>query len=103
MYRCPEHGLTFFQLCCEHIADAVDANRPEQARMVIDGADSAVITCGLCHPMMSSFEGDSLQWSAVKIVPICGDHAEAWYATMGEGNLLASIAKAKSDHESSRD
>lgn len=98
--RCPEHGLSFIQRFCEHIADALDADKLEHTNLVIDGADNAVMLCDECCPQALKEAGSSTEeWKDVKVVIECGEHATTWFSRTGQGDLLElleSIARLKS-------
>lgn len=84
--------MSFIQRCCTHVADAIDANTPEHANLVLDGAHSAVMVCDACIP--DSREEAALyteEWTIVKVVLECGEHATIWFARTGNGDLLEAI------------
>lgn len=80
MFLCTEHGLTFMQRCCQHVSDAIDASKFERTNIVIDGADAGILLCDVCLPNASEEigTGSATEWSGVKVLVVCGDHAKAW-------------------------
>lgn len=97
MFICEEHGRTFMQRCCEHVSDAIDADHPAATSIVLDGADTGVLLCSACLPSVRGEfgRGSATEWTHARIVIVCGDHAEIWYARTGDGDLLAAIEQAR--------
>lgn len=97
VFRCPDHGLSFIQRCCEHITVALEADKLERTNLVVDGADSAVMLCDVCSlKALKEIGSATEEWREVKVVIECGEHATTWFSRTGQGNLLESIARLKS-------
>lgn len=95
--RCPEHGLSFIQRCCEHIARTIDAEKHEPTNFVVDGAGSAVMLCAVCLPAALAQTGSLTEdWKDIEVVHECGEHAAGWFLRTSQGDLLDSIARLKS-------
>jgi hypothetical protein len=87
MIKCPTHGPTHITACCPHIGDAVDANRFERARVVIDDLKTHRVLCEQC------------QTSALDLEAYCHQDLIEWYAATGQGNLSEAIARARAHSE----
>ena len=94
MFRCPDHGLTFFLLACEHVSDAIDDARRMSAQLALDRGGSGVLLCDVCFPKpVRRFAGMNLD--SLSVVPVCDDHAAAWYYASGKGQLLEALEQLK--------
>ena len=89
MIRCPIHGLTFIQVCCEHIGDAVAENRYEHANAVFDTYDAPLVLCDACFPKAKRPPGvrrnrSSSYWASESTSHTpCSEHFKEWYAGPG--------------------
>lgn len=101
MIRCPVHGLVFMEFCCAHVADAIENQRLEHSYVFVDSVDASVLLCDVCRPKAVRQIASGEEWFTVTleldvpIVPVCGDHAEEWYAIAGMGDLTEAYNHAK--------
>lgn len=104
MILCTIHGLTHISTCCDHIADAIDANQFERAYVVLDGWGIHSILCQRCREQAisriekstkSSSSGFDLQLDS-PLVPCCHSCLIDWYRATGQGDLSKAIAQVRS-------
>lgn len=90
---CEVHGLVGGQPCCAHVGDAILAQRPEAAQVLMDSWGASILLCDECMRKGVAQTECRRKWFdyeldlGVPVQPYCVEHAEDWFSSTGQGLL----------------
>lgn len=101
MFECDRHGLSFIGRCCEHVAAAVDENRPLATKVFMDRLTDVHHLCPECIVPVEMWLSEYLRGASPMLEPyysmngMCGNCMREWYVATGLGDLGIAVQRAR--------
>lgn len=101
MIECDRHGLKFISRCCDHVAAAIDEDRPLAAKVFVDAMTDVHHLCPKCVEPVETWLSEYRRGASPTFEPyysmdgMCGECMREWYRAAGLGDLSIAVRRAR--------